>query len=80
VQHAIINFSSCLPVRNLRRYFLGRSIEASMIGPAERLWPSPAVSHHAGFIGEFALPRETTIFDHDRATRSIATVGGGTTK
>jgi hypothetical protein len=33
------HFSSCLPVRNLRRYFLGRSIEASMIGPAERLWP-----------------------------------------
>jgi hypothetical protein len=24
------------------------------------LWASPAVSDHAGFIGEFALPRETT--------------------
>ena len=32
------HFYSCLPVRNLRRYFLGRSIEASMIGPAEYGW------------------------------------------
>ena len=53
-------FSSCLPVRNLRRYFLGRSIRASMIGPAERYGNCDERKLHLDFV--IVLPTAKTGF------------------